>query len=106
MVRLPDVYENFPRVEKIIHRHSIEARLEFIEKEQLDKQQKDLDKAAGEAGPEEKETMPARFKKVRSRMISIQPSRGITSSVAAKTSRSKPTRTAARTSPAETPAGR
>lgn len=64
MIGFPDINEDLFRVEEIINRDRVEARLEFLEEKEFNKQQKNLDEAENETRAHEQDAMPAGRKSV------------------------------------------
>ena len=60
VVRLPDVDEDLPGIEQVIHGDGVEARLELVEEEELDEQQEDLHEPEDKAAAQEQHPMPPR----------------------------------------------
>src|SRR5207249_4227236 len=59
MIRLPNVNEDFLGVDQVINGHGIESGFEFLEKEKLNEEQKDLDVTGDKDGAEHRYPMPA-----------------------------------------------
>jgi hypothetical protein len=59
-VRLPDVHEDLMRVDQVIHRHRVEARLELLEEVILRAVEKHLHEPEQEQSHREQHAMPAR----------------------------------------------
>ena len=58
VIRLPNVDEDFLWINQVIDGNGVKARFEFVEKEKLDEEQKDLDETGNETGAPEEEAMP------------------------------------------------
>ena len=58
MIGLPDVDEDLVRIEQVINGNGVEARFEFIEKEELDEQEKNLVENDDERRAQEQDPMP------------------------------------------------
>src|SRR5215471_7700402 len=59
MVRFPDIDEDLVGIEQVIYGDGVEARSKFLEKEEFDKKEENLDEANNEKGAQEKPAMPA-----------------------------------------------
>ena len=58
VVGLPDVDEHLAGIEEVINGDGVEARLEFIEEEELHKEQEDLHEPEAEAAAEKQHPVP------------------------------------------------
>ena len=58
MVRLPDINEDFPRVEDVIDCDGVEARLELVKEEELGEEHEAVDEPEDKAPPHEQDSVP------------------------------------------------